>query len=157
PDGNYLKQFAPDYFTDRYKNEWGEAINFDGQNAGPVREFFVSNAGYWIEEFHLDGLRLDATQQIFDNSADHILAAVTRRVREAARGRGTLVVAENEPQHIKLVRPPEQGGYGIDALWNDDFHHSALVVLTGHNDAYYTDYRGSPQEFVSAAKWGYLY
>jgi maltooligosyltrehalose trehalohydrolase len=157
PDGNYLKHFAENYFTDRYENEWGEAINFDGPEAGPVREFFVANAGYWIEEFHLDGLRLDATQQIFDNSPDHILAAVTRRVRQAARGRATLVVAENESQHARLVRPPGQGGFGMDALWNDDFHHSARVVLSGHNEAYYSDYRGSPQEFISAAKWGYLY
>src|SRR5262245_29903086 len=78
PDGNYLKQFAESYFTDRYKNEWGEALNFDGPDAGPVREFFVANAGYWIDEFHFDGLRLDATQQIFDRSREHILAAVGR-------------------------------------------------------------------------------
>src|SRR5205823_3386241 len=87
PDGNYLKQFATDYFTDRYQNEWGEAINFDGLNSGPVREFFLANAAYWIDELHLDGLRLDATQQIFDSSPEHILAAITRRVRAAAPGR----------------------------------------------------------------------
>jgi maltooligosyltrehalose trehalohydrolase len=85
PDGNYLACFAKDYFTDRYENEWGEAINFDGPDAGPVREFFVANAGYWIDEFHLDGLRLDATQQIFDASAEHILTAVGRRVRNPGR------------------------------------------------------------------------
>jgi len=157
PDGNYLKQFSEEYFTDCYTTEWGEAINFDGENAGPVREFFLANAGYWIEEFHLDGLRLDATQNIYDQSSDHILAAMTRRVREMARGRSTIIVAENEPQHVKLVRPQEQGGYGIDALWNDDFHHSAMVALTGHNEAYYTDHLGKPQEFISAIKWGYLY
>ncbi len=157
PDGNYLKQFAKDYFTDRYQNEWGEAINFDGAGAGPVREFFLANAGYWIDEYHLDGLRLDATQQIFDSSKENILAAVARRVREAARGRKTIVVAENEAQHTILVRPPEQGGYGIDGLWNDDFHHSAKVAMTGQNQAYYTDYFGNPQEFISALKWGYLY
>jgi maltooligosyltrehalose trehalohydrolase len=157
PDANYLKQFADDYFTNRYKNEWGEAINFDGANAGPVREFFAANAAYWVEEFHLDGLRLDATQQIFDQSPEHILAVLGRRVREAARGRATLVVAENEPQHARLVQPPERGGYGLDALWNDDFHHSALVALSGHNPAYYTDYLGTAQELVSAVKWGFLY
>ena len=157
PDGNYLKQYAADYFTDRYANEWGEALNFDGPNSGPVREFFVSNAGYWIDEYHLDGLRLDATQQIFDNSPEHVLAAVTRRVREAGRGRATLLVAENEAQHSRLARPLDKGGYGMDALWNDDFHHSAMVALTGRNEAYYTDYLGKPQEFVSAVKWGYLY
>src|SRR5579859_7216036 len=104
PDGNYLKQFSEDYFTCRYSNEWGEAINFDGENSGPVREFFVSNARYWIEEFHLDGLRLDAVHQIFDASADHILAAITRAVREAAGGRGTFISAENETQWSRLAQ-----------------------------------------------------
>ncbi len=157
PDGNYLEAFSPGYFTDRYRNEWGKALNFDGPKAGPVREFFVANAGYWIDEFHLDGLRLDATQQIFDASAEHVLVAVARRVREAAGGRATLLVAENEPQHARLLRPPSAGGYGCDALWNDDFHHSAHVALTGRHEAYYSDYRGSPQELVSAVTRGYLY
>ncbi len=157
PDGNYLKEFSPDYFTDRYANEWGEALNFDSKNSGPAREFFISNAGYWIDEFHLDGLRLDATQQIFDNSEEHILTAIARRVRDAARGRSTYLVAENEAQEAKLVRDPEQCGYSLDALWSDDFHHSAKVALTGHNEAYYSDYHGSPQEFISAMKRGYLF
>ncbi|MBO0726537.1 MAG: malto-oligosyltrehalose trehalohydrolase [Blastocatellia bacterium] len=160
PDGNYLGEFSGDYFTDRYKTDWGAAINFDGQNAGPVREYFVANAGYWIDEFHLDGLRLDATQNIYDLSAEHILAAVARRARSAAqgsRGRSILIVAENESQETILARPPKQGGYGIDALWNDDFHHSAMVAMTGRNEAYYTDYLGRPQEFISAVKYGYLY
>jgi maltooligosyltrehalose trehalohydrolase len=157
PDGNYLKQFAEDYFTDRYANEWGEAVNFDGERSGPVRELFAANAAYWTDEYHFDGLRLDATQQIFDSSADHVIAEIARRVREAAGGRGTLLIAENEPQDTRLVRSPETGGYGLDMLWNDDFHHSALVALTGHNEAYYTDYLGTPQELVSAVKWGYLY
>ena len=157
PDGNYLGQFSKDYFTDRYKNEWGEAINFDGPNCGPVREYFVANAGYWVEEFHIDGLRLDATQQIFDTSADHVLSAVGRRIREAAHGRATLIVAENEPQDVRIVRPVEKGGVGLDGLWNDDYHHSAVVALTGRNEAYYTDYHGGAQEFISAIKYGYLY
>lgn len=157
PDGNYLKQFSPDYFSSRYQNEWGEALNFDGNNSGPVREFFISNAGYWVDEFHLDGLRLDATQQIFDSSAEHVLAAITRRVRAAAKGRSTYLVAENEAQQSKLARSFEEGGYGIDALWNDDFHHSAKVALTGRNEAYFSDHHGSPQELISAMKRGYLY
>ena len=157
PDGNYLKEFSEHYFTDRYANDWGEAINFDGEHAGPVRDFFLSNAEHWIDEYHLDGLRLDATQQIYDASRDHILAALARRVRAAGRGRATLLVAENEPQDVRIVQPPEVGGYGLDALWNDDFHHTAVVALTGLNAAYYSDYLGRPQEFVSAMKWGYLY
>ena len=157
PVGNYITSFSGSYFTGRYKNDWGEAINFDGPDAGPVREFFLANAGYWIEEYHLDGLRLDATQQIFDRSEDHILAAIVRQVRTSARGRHTFVVGENEAQHARLVRPPGRGGFGLDALWNDDFHHSAMVALTGRREAYYTDYLGRAQEFVSMAKHGFLY
>jgi maltooligosyltrehalose trehalohydrolase len=157
PDGNYLKRFSESYFTDRYENEWGEAVNFDGPDAGPVREFFIANAGYWIDEYHLDGLRLDATQQVFDGSDDHVLAAIVREVRGAGHDRTTLVIGENEPQEARLARPPEQGGYGLDALWNDDFHHSAMVALTGRREAYYSDYRGRPSELVAAAKHGFLY
>ena len=157
PDGNYLKEFSTDYFTDRHKNEWGEAINFDGPGSGPVREFFVSNAGYWIDEYHLDGLRLDATQQMFDDSDDHVLAAIARHVRKTAAGRETVLVAENEAQTSILARSPDQGGYGLDVLWNDDFHHAAMVALTGRTEAYYSDYRGTPQEFISAVKWGFLF
>ena len=157
PDGNYLKAFANAYFTDRYANEWGDAINFDGEGSEAVREFFVSNAAYWVDEYHLDGLRLDATQQIFDDSETHILAEIAQAVRAAGGERRTYLVAENEPQHARLVRSPKDGGYGLDALWNDDFHHAALVALTGRNEAYYTDYHGNPQEFISTAKWGFLY
>ena len=157
PAGNYLRAFSPSYFTDTYENEWGDAINFDGRDAAPVRELFVANAGYWIDEFHLDGLRLDATQQIFDESDEHILAAITRRARGAAGRRTILLIAENEPQQTRLVRPLDAGGYGVDALWNDDFHHSAMVALTGHAEAYYSDARGEPQELISAAKYGYLF
>ncbi|MBV9152759.1 MAG: malto-oligosyltrehalose trehalohydrolase, partial [Alphaproteobacteria bacterium] len=157
PDGNYLKQFSEAYFTDRYQNEWGEAVNFDGPDSGPVREFVLANVRHWIEEYHLDGLRLDATQQTFDSSDDHILAAIVREVRQAGNGRSTVVIGENEPQQARLVRSPERGGYGLDALWNDDFHHSAMVALTGRREAYYSDYRGRPNEFVAAAKYGFLY
>jgi maltooligosyltrehalose trehalohydrolase len=157
PDGNYLKHFAGHYFTDRYSTDWGEALNFDGPDARSVREFFIHNAGYWIDEFHLDGLRLDATQNIYDQSGDHLIAALTRHCRQVAGSRGIVIIGENEPQEAKLVRSPEAGGYGIDGLWNDDFHHSALVALRGHNEAYYSDYRGQARELLSAAKYGYLY
>jgi maltooligosyltrehalose trehalohydrolase len=157
PDGNYLRQFADDYFSEKHKTEWGDALNFDGENAGPVREFFLSNGRYWTDEFHFDGLRLDATQSIFDDSDEHLLKALGREVRAAARGRETIIVAENESQQSWIARPVERGGYGLDGLWNDDFHHSAVVAMTGRNEAYYTDYKGRPQEFVSAVKYGYLY
>jgi maltooligosyltrehalose trehalohydrolase len=152
PDGCYLREFSPDYFTKKYVNDWGEAINFDGSNAEQVREFFAENAAYWIDEFHLDGLRLDATQSIFDDSSAHVLRQITDRARSAANGRNIIVIAENEPQDVRLV-----DRYGVDALWNDDWHHSAVVATTGQIEAYYTDYRGLPQEFVSMAKLGFLY
>jgi maltooligosyltrehalose trehalohydrolase len=157
PDGNYLGCFSPDYFTDRYVNEWGDALNFDGPNAGPVREFFAANAAYWIDEFHMDGLRFDATQQIFDASPEHVLAEMARRARAAAPQRRVYLVAENEPQEARLVRATERGGFGLDAMWNDDFHHTARVALTGRAEAYYTDYAGRPQELISAVKRGFLY
>lgn len=157
PDGNYLKEFSNDYFTDRYINEWGQALNFDGKNRKPVREFYISNAGYWVDEFHIDGLRLDATQQIFDASPTYIVTEIGKRVREAANGRTTFIVAENECQYSRFGTPIHQNGYGLDGVWNDDFHHTARVVMTGHNEAYYSDYKGSPQEFISAAKYGFLY
>lgn len=157
PDGNYLPMFSADYFTDRYKTDWGEPLNFDGPNSASVREYILTNAAYWIDEFHLDGLRLDATQNIYDASPRHVLAEIGIVARRAAGKRSIYLVAENEPQEAQLVEPLDDGGYGLDSLWNDDLHHSAHVALTGHAEAYYTDYRGRPQEFISALKWGYLY
>jgi maltooligosyltrehalose trehalohydrolase len=157
PEGNYLPQFSERYFTDKYGTEWGQPFNYDGEDSAPVRELVVANAAYWIAEFRLDGLRLDATQSMHDASLDHVLAAIAREARRAAGERSVILVAENEPQETRLVRPPQEGGYGIDALWNDDFHHSAMVALTGRREAYYTDYRGAPQELVSAVKYGCLY
>ena len=157
PDGNYIKQFSEAYFTDRYANEWGEAINYDGADSAPVREFVCANAAYWAGEFHFDGLRLDATQQIFDDSEENIMAALARSFRAAAGARKTFIVAESECQRTQLARPSCEKGYGLDGLWNDDFHHSARVAATGKNEAYYTDYHGTPQELISAAKYGYLY
>lgn len=156
PDGNVLGRFARRYFTSRYKNDWGDAINFD-DDAAPVREFVVENAAYWIREYHLDGLRLDATQQIFDASPVNVMADIGSAVRRAAGNRHTIVAAENEPQDTRLIRRTADGGFGLDALWNDDFHHATTVALTGRREAYYTDYGGTPQEFVSMAKWGFLY
>jgi maltooligosyltrehalose trehalohydrolase len=157
PDGNYLGKFSNDYVSTRYECEWGDALNFDGPNSDAVRDYVLANAAYWIKEFHLDGLRIDATQQIFDSSPEHIIAAIVRVARNAGAPRKVLIIGENEPQSAKLFLPPEQGGYGIDALWNDDFHHTAMVAMTGRADAYYSDYRGTAQEFVSTLKRGFLY
>lgn len=159
PDGNYLKRFSEEYFSKRYPNDWGEPLNFDGEASKPVREFYIENARYWIDEYRFDGMRLDATQSIFDSSSRHVIAEIIAAARKAtgSRNRRVFIVAENEPQDATLVRPVSQGGYGGDALWNDDFHHAARVALTGRREAYYGDYSGSPQELISALKWGYLY
>ena len=155
PDGNYLADFSPDYFTDKYENDWGKAINFEGP--GPARNFFVENAAYWIDEFHLDGLRLDATQDIHDASRTHVIADIVSHARHAAGQRQVYIIVENEPQQTRIVRDAAAGGYGANAMWNDDYHHNALVALTGRRQAYYRDYTGSPQEFLSSVKYGFLY
>jgi maltooligosyltrehalose trehalohydrolase len=157
PDGNFLGCYSRDYFSDRYPNEWGAALNFDGPNAQAVREYFIGNACYWIREFHLDGLRLDATQSMHDASHPHVITELARRVRAAAHPRKIILTAENEPQRAELMTPLAAGGFGVDAMWNDDFHHAARVALTGRHEGYYHDYRGHAQEFVSAVKRGFLY
>jgi maltooligosyltrehalose trehalohydrolase len=157
PDGALFDRFSPHYFTDRHDNDWGQALNFDDADSGPVREFFITNAVHWISEFHLDGLRIDAAQAIVDSSPEHILAAVAAGARAAAPGRRLLLVAENEPQDPVMLHDPNRGGHGLDAAVSDDFHHSASVAATGRQEAYLTDYRGSPQELLSCVKRGYLY
>jgi len=157
PDGNYLGSFSNDYLRRDKENEWGDAINFDGKNCGPVREFFITNGRYWIEEFHFDGFRFDATQCIFDRSEEVIIGAIGRAAREAAGERSIVLIAESETQEAKMVRPRSEGGDDLDGLWNDDWHHAAFVALTGRNEAYYSDYTGRPQEFISTAKYGYLF
>lgn len=155
PDGNYMAEFSPDYFTDKYTNDWGRAINFEGP--AEARALFVQNARYWIEEFHFDGLRLDATQDIKDASPRHVIAEIVEAARTAAGAVPIYIVAENEPQHTNIARDPARGGYGVDALWNDDAHHAAVVALTGRREAYYSDYQGTAQELISCARYGYLY
>nr|WP_255429442.1 malto-oligosyltrehalose trehalohydrolase [Ramlibacter albus] len=152
PSGNYMARFSPWYTSSRQANEWGDGINFDGEHSAPVREYVACNAAYWIDEFHFDGLRLDATQSLLDTSSEHIVSLIARRARAAAGRRGILLTGENEPQHAELVRDA-----GLDALWNDDFHHSATAAVTGQSEAYYSETRGTPQELVSAVKWGFLY
>ena len=157
PDGNYLAVFSDDYLIREKENEWGNVINFDGPNSGSVREFFITNGRYWIQEFHFDGFRFDATHAIHDRSSEYIIGAVGRAAREAAASRSIILVAENDLQEAKMARSKREGGDDLDGMWNDDFHHSAVVALTGRDEAYFNDYLGTPQEFISAAKYGFLY
>ena len=157
PVGNYLGQYSSDYLVADSHTGWGEAINFDSDNSKPVREYFASNAGYWIDEYHVDGLRLDAIHAIVDDSPRHILMDIGQAVREKSGDRHTLVILENEHQQGYALRPVERGGYGMHAGWNDDFHHVARVAATGNRAHYLGDYQGSPQEFISLAKRGHLF
>ena len=157
PDGCVFARYARSYYSNAYSNEWGDALNFDGPGSLPVREYFVQNAAYWIDEFRFDGLRLDATQTIHDRSPRHMIAEIGRAARQAAGRRPIILVAESETQTANLVRPADRGGCGLDAVWNDDFHHSAVVAVTGRKEAYYSDHHGTPQELISSAKYGYLF
>ena len=157
PDGNYLLSFSDDYVTDRHPNEWGQAVNFDGPESQAVREFVIQNACYWVEEFRLDGLRLDAVHAIYDDSPVHILAELSRRARAVAADRPIALIAECESQLIRTIQPIEQGGWGLDGVWSDDFHHICRIATTGRSEAYYSDYRGTAQELLSVVKRGFVY
>lgn len=157
PDGNYLPSFSDDYFTDRYPNEWGKALNFDGPDSSAVRHFFTQNACYWITEFHVDGLRLDAVHAFHDSSPVHIIAALSQATRHAAGARSIILIAECEAQWVHCIQPIEEGGWGLDGIWSEDFHHAMRVAATGRSEGYYTDYRGTPQELISCVKRAFLY
>jgi maltooligosyltrehalose trehalohydrolase len=154
---DHYRAYSEHFFTDRYENEWGESFNYDGDHSGPVRDFITGNAVYWVEKFHIDGLRLDAVQAMFDASDEHIVAELTRAVREAAAPRNAYVVVENQPQERHMIEPAERGGNDVDGMYNDDFQHAVRVAATGHNEFYYRDYRGTAQEIVSSLKYGFLY
>ena len=143
PEGNYLSAFGP-YFTDQYRTPWGQAINFDGQGSDDVRRFFIENALYWLEDYHLDALRLDAVHGIFDFSARHILAELKSSVAQlsARLGRPLHLIAETDLNDARILHDPEHGGYGLDAQWSDDFHHSVHSLLTKEDRGYYSDFRG---------------
>jgi len=146
PEGNYLDEYGP-YFTDRYATPWGRAVNFDGPGSDEVRRYFVDNALFWITEYHIDGLRLDAVHAIFDFGARHILEEITAAVHAEAEaiGRRVHVIAESDLNDPRLIRSLERGGYGLDATWSDDFHHAIHVALTGERRGYYVDFGGIEQ------------
>lgn len=154
PESNALFTYTKLYTNDKYTTEWGDAINFDHQS---VREFVFTNCRYWIEEFHFDGLRIDATPWFFSETKEHILSQLTKEIHKAAPKKKKIVIGEDETQNGVLLENYKAGGYGFDSLWNDDYHHTAVVRLTGRREAYYTDYEGKSQEFISALKFGFLY
>jgi len=157
PEGNYLAEFGP-YFTDRYKTPWGLAMNFDGPDSDPVRRYFIDNALYWISEFHIDGLRLDAVHAILDHSPYTFLEQLVDEVAEYAKtlNRQIFLIPESAANDARLIRNRKRGGYGFDAQWNDDFHHALRGVLTPERSGYYEDY-GEFSQLVKAFREGFVY
>jgi maltooligosyltrehalose trehalohydrolase len=146
PEGNYLAEFGP-YFSARYKTFWGSAFNYDDADCDPVRDFILDNVRMWLEEYHLDGLRLDAVHSIFDFSPIHILHEIKNVAGDVGRrmDRRTHVIAESDLNDVRLLLPPDCGGYGLDAQWSDDFHHSVHAFLTNERQGYYEDF-GEPDQ-----------
>ncbi len=157
PEGNYLPDFGP-YFTNRYKTPWGLSVNLDGPYSDEVRNFFTGNALYWVREFHIDALRLDAVHAMFDFSARPFLKDLARRIhKEAERlNRRIYLFPESALNDSRIIRPPESGGFGLDAQWNDDFHHALHALLTGEKQGYYRDF-GEFHQMVKAFREGYVY
>ncbi|MDH4154116.1 MAG: malto-oligosyltrehalose trehalohydrolase [Nitrospira sp.] len=157
PEGNYLGDFGP-YFTDHYQTPWGLAINYDGPESDAVRQYVIGNALYWVTEYHIDALRLDAIHGIFDFSAHHILKELTLAVHQQAGclGRQIFVIAESDLNDVRIINLPTSGGYGLDGQWNDDFHHALRVSLTGERAGYYEDFRGL-KDLGTALREGFVY
>ena len=157
PEGNYLGQFGP-YFSDRYHTPWGEAINFDGPESDAVRRFFIENALYWFEHYHIDVLRLDAIHGIFDFSAYHVLAELQDEVVALSRrlNRTLTLIAESDLNDAKVVAEREKGGYGLPGQWSDDFHHALHTLLTGESNGYYADF-GTLDHLVRVLRNGWYY
>jgi maltooligosyltrehalose trehalohydrolase len=157
PEGNYLGEFGP-YFTEKYKTGWGRAINFDDAWCDGVRNFYWQNALMWLDEFHVDGLRLDAVHAIWDFSANHFVEELARRVRalERASGRKKVLIAEFDLNNPRYIRPFDKGGYNLDGQWIDEFHHALHSLITGEVDGYYEDF-GDSSHLAKAFKDSYVY
>jgi 1,4-alpha-glucan branching enzyme/maltooligosyltrehalose trehalohydrolase len=147
PDGNYLHAYAPAFFSKTHASPWGAAINFDGPDSAAVREFFIHNALYWVQEYRFDGLRLDAVHAIIDDSPVHVLQELSERVRTATAGRHVHLVLENEDNGYRHLAPTPRPGF-YDGQWNDDFHHVVHVALTGETQRYYHDYGASTMDLL---------
>jgi len=157
PEGNYFAEFGP-YFSDVYRTPWGAPLNFDGPHSDEVRRFFIENALYWITEFHIDALRLDAVHAIIDFSARPFLEELVQAVhlKSADLGRRVYLVAESALNDTRLIQPPERTGIGLDAQWNDDLHHALHAVVTGERQGYYGDF-GKFEQLLKALREGFVY
>jgi maltooligosyltrehalose trehalohydrolase len=156
PDGAYANAFSPHYFTDRHKSPWGQGVNLDGPHGAEVRAFFMANALQWIHEYHFDALRLDATHAIQDDSSRHFLEELTTTVRASAN-RQVFMIAEDHRNLASMLRPPAAGGFGLDAVWADDFHHEVRVHVAGDREGYYKDYSGCAEDIAQTIRQGWFF
>jgi maltooligosyltrehalose trehalohydrolase len=157
PEGNYLNAYSPFFFSKRHQTAWGPALNFDGEHSDQVRNFFIENALYWLHEYHIDGLRLDATHAIVDEGPRHFLAELAARVHESISGRKVLLIAEDSRNLAHLIKEVSEDGWGIDAVWADDFHHQVRRFLAGDHEGYYRDYRGTIGDIATTLRQGWFY
>ncbi len=158
PDGNYLGAYAPKFFTDRHHTPWGPAVNYDGQHSRPVRDFAIHNALYWIEEFHLDGLRLDAVHAIIDDGEAHLLREMVECLRAATPDRPLHLILENEDNETSRLMRNEDGALErYTAQWNDDAHHVLHVAASGESSGYYVDYLGDTEKLGRALAEGFCF
>ena len=156
PDGAYANAFSAHYFTDRHRSAWGRGVNLDGPRSTEVRRFFIENALHWVHEYHIDGLRLDATHALQDDGPVHFLAELTTTVRERA-GRPVVFVAEDHRNLAHMLLPVDQGGWGIDAVWADDFHHQARVHTAQDREGYYADFSGTAEDLAATLRQGWFF
>lgn len=159
PDGAYHSTFAPRFYSGKHKTPWGDGLNFDGDSREKVRGYFIESALMWINEYHVDGLRADATHAILDDSKPNFLAELTQRVHAAARERGreVFIIAEDERNERRLLLPPEKGGQGFDAVWSDDFHHHLRHRLAGDSDGYFRDFDGRASSIARTVEQGWFF
>jgi malto-oligosyltrehalose trehalohydrolase len=158
PDGNYLSAYAANFFTERHQTPWGAAVNYDGENCRPVRDFIIHNALYWLEEFHLDGLRLDAVHAIVDDSDRHLLEELAETVRHCIRDRPVHLILENEANEASLLEPlNDRRPRWFNAQWNDDIHHVLHAAATGENSGYYGEYLGDTHKLGRALAQGFAF
>ncbi len=162
PDGNYLGTFSPYYFTERHQTPWGAAVNLDGPHSRMVRRFLIDNALHWLREYHIDGLRLDATHALIDDSPVHFLDELAQAVRDAAsggarRGQHHLLIAEDHRNLAEMIGPRSAGGWGLDAVWADDFHHQVRRGLAGDSEGYFQDFSGSAADLATTLRRGWFF
>ena len=157
PDGNYLGAYSPFYFTSHHKTPWGPAVNLDADHAEQVRDFFIENALHWIHDYHIDGLRLDATHAMIDESRRHFLAELTQRVHTSVTDRPILLIAEDCRNLAHMIKAPEEGGWGLDAVWSDDFHHQVRRSLAGDHEGYYQDFSGTTADLCATIQRGWFF